>query len=189
MRVRVICSLRLLGCFLRVETSADHEFIASGAEALGPDSVTRGMITRRQCPNSFGTSGSGECDSSACSSWALLRHRRRQPQLLPVTATTIASGSYLNVATATNPSRFSARPLHNGSGSTGSGPGERIWVANQWFYVAGILNPSVLGPPVDISVLVGYPAAQRYLDYSTAIEGETSSGPPSTIYVRAKPAK
>ena len=38
-------------------------------------------------------------------------------------------------------------------------PGERIWVGGMWFYVAGILNPAVLAPEIDSSVLVGYPAA------------------------------
>jgi putative ABC transport system permease protein len=35
-------------------------------------------------------------------------------------------------------------------------------------------------------VLVGYPAAQRYLDYSTTTQGKATIGPPSTIYVRAQ---
>ena len=30
-----------------------------------------------------------------------------------------------------------------------------------WFYVAGILNPAVLAPEIDDSVLVGFPAAER----------------------------
>jgi putative ABC transport system permease protein len=54
--------------------------------------------------------------------------------------------------------------------------GERIWAGGQWFYVAGILSPSVLAPDLDTSVLVGYPAAAAYLG---------SDGHPSTIYVRA----
>lgn len=56
-------------------------------------------------------------------------------------------------------------------------PGERIWLDSEWFYVAGILNPAVLAPDVDTSVLVGYPAAEKYLG---------SDGHPSTIYVRAE---
>jgi hypothetical protein len=55
--------------------------------------------------------------------------------------------------------------------------GERIWLGGQWFYVAGILNPAVLAPDLDTSVLVGYPAAQAYLG---------SDGHLSTIYVRAQ---
>jgi hypothetical protein len=55
-------------------------------------------------------------------------------------------------------------------------PGERIWVNNMWFYLAGILKPAVLAPDIDSSILVGYPAAEKYLGFD---------GHPSTIYLRA----
>jgi hypothetical protein len=35
-------------------------------------------------------------------------------------------------------------------------------VGGQWFYLAGILKPAVLAPAIDISVLIGYPAAEKY---------------------------
>jgi putative ABC transport system permease protein len=54
--------------------------------------------------------------------------------------------------------------------------GERIWVGGMWFYLTGILKPAVLAPEVDSSVLVGYPAAQKYLHFD---------GHPTTIYLRA----
>jgi hypothetical protein len=38
---------------------------------------------------------------------------------------------------------------------------------------------------LDTSVLVGYPAAQRYLGYLSIVRGQHQAGPPSTIYVRA----
>jgi len=63
------------------------------------------------------------------------------------------------------------------SGSTASTPPERIWVGGQWFYVAGILQPAVLVSAIDSSVLVGYPAAQKYLGFD---------GHPSTMYLRAQ---
>jgi putative ABC transport system permease protein len=44
-------------------------------------------------------------------------------------------------------------------------------------YVTGILKPAVLVSAIDSSVLVGYPAAQKYLGFD---------GHPSTIYVRAQ---
>ena len=56
-------------------------------------------------------------------------------------------------------------------------PGERIWVGGQWLYVVGILRPTVLVSAIDSSVLVGYPAAEKYLGFD---------GHPSTIYVRAQ---
>jgi putative ABC transport system permease protein len=49
-------------------------------------------------------------------------------------------------------------------------------VDNRWFYVAGILNPAVLGPEIDSSILVGFQAAATYLDFD---------GHPSEIYVRS----
>ena len=55
--------------------------------------------------------------------------------------------------------------------------GERIWVGGQWFFVAGILQPAVLAASIDSSVLVGYPAAERYLGFD---------GHPSTVYLRVK---
>jgi len=65
-------------------------------------------------------------------------------------------------------------------------PGARIWLGRQWFYLAGILEPSTLADEIDTSVLVGYPAAQRYLNYTGVYRGTSTLGPPSTIYVRAQ---
>ena len=56
-------------------------------------------------------------------------------------------------------------------------PGERIWAGGQWLYVVGILRPAVLAPAIDSSVLVGYPAAEKYLGFD---------GHPSTIYLRTQ---
>ena len=55
-------------------------------------------------------------------------------------------------------------------------PRERIWVGGQWFYLAGILKPAALASDIDTSVLVGAPAARKYLGFD---------GHPSTIYLRA----
>src|SRR6516162_4811487 len=56
-----------------------------------------------------------------------------------------------------------------------------------WFYVIGILKHAALTSAVDDSALIGYPAAERYLDYtSTAANGKTTEGPPTTIYVRSQ---
>ena len=65
-------------------------------------------------------------------------------------------------------------------------PGERIWVVTgtdsanpvggHWFYLVGILHPAVLATEIDTSVLIGYPAAEKYLGFD---------GHPSQIYLRA----
>jgi putative ABC transport system permease protein len=105
--------------------------------------------------------------------------------LLPVVATTVAHGAYLNAATAQQPVAVLGATAARRLGIGRIYPGERIWLTNQWFYLAGILNPAVLTPEIDPSVLIGYPAAQRYLHYTTSSPGGPVAGPPTTIYVRS----
>jgi putative ABC transport system permease protein len=97
--------------------------------------------------------------------------------LLQTLGTRIAQGSYLNTATAQEPVAVlgaDAAPL---LGINRVFSGERIWLGGQWFYIAGILRPALLDPSLDSSVLVGFPAAEHYLDFD---------GHPSTIYVRTQ---
>ena len=97
--------------------------------------------------------------------------------LLPAVRTSIAQGHYLNAATAREPVAVLGAAAAQRLGIDRVFSGERIWLGGQWFYVAGILNPSVLAPVIDNSVLVGFPAAERYLGFD---------GHPSTVYVRAQ---
>ncbi|HEX6476433.1 MAG TPA: ABC transporter permease [Acidimicrobiales bacterium] len=48
------------------------------------------------------------------------------------------------------------------------------------------MRPAVLAPEIDSSVLVGYPAAQRYLGYYSALTGHPTVGQPTEIYARAQ---
>jgi putative ABC transport system permease protein len=105
--------------------------------------------------------------------------------LPPVVGTTVAEGRYLNRATARGPVAVLGAAAAQRLGITRLHPRERIWVGGQWFYVAGILRPAVLAPEIDSSVLVGYPAARRYLGYETVTQGKETVGPPTAIYVRA----
>ncbi|WP_117212426.1 ABC transporter permease [Allorhizocola rhizosphaerae] len=57
-------------------------------------------------------------------------------------------------------------------------PGTRVWLGEQWFSLAGVLEPVPLAPELDTAALVGWPAAQRFLDYD---------GHPTTVFVRAHP--
>jgi putative ABC transport system permease protein len=91
--------------------------------------------------------------------------------------TTVAQGSFLNAATATEPVCVLGAAAAQRLGIDRVYPGERIWAAGMWFYVAGILKPAVLAPEIDSSVLIGFAAAERYLHYD---------GHPSTIYVRSQ---
>ena len=89
--------------------------------------------------------------------------------------TSVAQGSYLNAATAREPVVVLGAEAAQLMGIDRVWPGERIWVGGQWFYLAGILRPATLTPQIDTSVLVGFPAAERYLGLD---------GHPSEIYVR-----
>jgi putative ABC transport system permease protein len=96
---------------------------------------------------------------------------------LPHTAgTSVAQGSYLNAATAQEPLCVLGAAAAQRLGIDRVFSGERIWLPNMWCYIAGILKSATLVPAIDSSVLVGFPAAERYLGFD---------GHPSTIYVRA----
>jgi putative ABC transport system permease protein len=96
--------------------------------------------------------------------------------LLPVVGATLAQGRFLNAATVHQPVAVLGNAAATRMGIDRVYPGERIWVGGQWFYVAGILKPVVLAPELDSSVLVGWPAAVKYLSFD---------GHPSTVYLRA----
>ena len=96
--------------------------------------------------------------------------------LLSVVSTTVARGRYLNAATANEPVAVLGAAAAQRLGIDRAYIDERIWVGDRWLYVAGILRPAVLASAIDSSVLVGYPAAEKYLGFD---------GHPSTIYLRA----
>jgi len=89
---------------------------------------------------------------------------------------TIAAGGYLNAATAQQPVAVLGYAAAQRLGVDRIYPGERIWLGGMWFYLAGILNSAALAREIDASVLVGFPAAKRYLGFD---------GHPTTIYVRS----
>jgi putative ABC transport system permease protein len=97
--------------------------------------------------------------------------------LLPTIATTVAQGRYLNAATAREPVAVLGAAAAQRLGIDRVYPGARIWVGNQWFYLTGILNAALLAPEIDTAVLIGFPAADKYLGFDDH---------PSTIYVRAR---
>jgi putative ABC transport system permease protein len=99
--------------------------------------------------------------------------------LLRTVGTSVARGSYLDPATAREPVVVLGAAAAQRLGVDRVFAGERIWLDNAWFYVAGILEPSVLASEIDSSALVGFPAAERYLGFD---------GHPSSIYVRAQTA-
>jgi putative ABC transport system permease protein len=111
---------------------------------------------------------------------------------LPAAAgTSLAQGQFLNHATAREPVAVLGATAAQLLGIDRISPGgERIWLCavgacpagGQWFYVTGILSPipASYAPLINSAVLVGFPAAEHYLDFD---------GHPSQIYVRTTPGK
>ena len=102
------------------------------------------------------------------------------PGLPAVAGTSLAQGSYLNAATARQPAAVLGATAARLLGFDRVQPGMRIWLSGQsfggqWFYLAGILGPDTYAPEIDSAVLVGFPAAEKYLGFD---------GHPSKIYVR-----
>ena len=107
--------------------------------------------------------------------------------LLSAIRTSVAQGSYLNAATATEPAVVLGAAAAQRLGIDRVYPHERVWLGDMWFYVIGILKHAALTSAVDDSALIGYAAAERYLNYtSTTANGKTTEGPPTTIYVRSQ---
>jgi putative ABC transport system permease protein len=106
--------------------------------------------------------------------------------LLPAIGSQVAEGRFLNAATAREPVAVLGAVAAERLGIDRIRPGGRIWLDGQWFYLAGILEPVALAEEIDTSVLIGYPAARRYLNYTGVYKGTSTLGPPSTIYIRAE---
>jgi putative ABC transport system permease protein len=84
-----------------------------------------------------------------------------EPNLDDTMGMTLADGTFLNGATATQPGVVlgSVAAERLGIGSVDADP--MVYIDGQWFTVLGILDPAPLAPDLDRSVLVGYPIAQE----------------------------
>jgi putative ABC transport system permease protein len=101
--------------------------------------------------------------------------------LLHTVGTSVATGRYLDAATSNEPVAVLGAAAASRLGVDRIYQGERIWVGStpssgQWFYLAGVLEPAVLAPEIDSAVLIGFPAAHKYLGFDEH---------PSQIYLRA----
>jgi putative ABC transport system permease protein len=114
-----------------------------------------------------------------------LQVRATSLNLPSVLGTGVARGSWLNEGTARVPVAVLGSVAAQRLGIERVYPDQRVWLGQQWFNIAGILNPSPLEPDIDTSALIGYPAARKYLGYVSVVGGEETAGPPSSIYVRA----
>jgi putative ABC transport system permease protein len=96
-----------------------------------------------------------------------------------VAGTSLVQGRFLDAATAREPVAVLGAAAARLMGIDRIRPEMRIWVdgqgGGQWFYLNGILGPAAYAPEIDSAVLVGFPAARKYLHFD---------GHPSQIYVR-----
>jgi putative ABC transport system permease protein len=89
----------------------------------------------------------------------------------------VVQGRYLNAATAQEPAAVLGFAAAQRLGIDHIYPGERIWAADQWLYLVGVLGRSVLVPEIESAVLVGFEAAERYMQFN---------GHANTVYLRAQ---
>jgi putative ABC transport system permease protein len=88
---------------------------------------------------------------------------------------TMASGTWLNAATARYPVVVLGAAAAQRLGNVPA-----VWLGGRWFTVAGVLAAAPLAPEIDSSVLVGWPAAGTYLGFD---------GHPTTVYTRSADAQ
>ncbi|MEO3747153.1 ABC transporter permease [Plantactinospora sp. B5E13] len=102
--------------------------------------------------------------------------RAARLDLLDTVGVTVASGTWLNEATARYPAVVLGASAAQRLGIGSADPDVQIQVGGRWFTVVGILTPAPLAPELDLSALVGWAAAQTYLDFD---------GHPTTVYTRS----
>jgi putative ABC transport system permease protein len=89
----------------------------------------------------------------------------------------VASGSWLNDATARYPAVVLGAAAADRLGVTLAGPEARVYLGGQWFTVVGVLDPVPLAPELDTAALVGWPVAQQELGFD---------GYATTVYTRSR---
>lgn len=94
-------------------------------------------------------------------------------------AATVADGAWLNAATARYPAVVLGSDAAERLGIGSAGDGVQVYLGGRWFTVVGILDPVPLAPELDSAALVGWPAAESYLDFD---------GHPTTVYTRTADA-
>jgi putative ABC transport system permease protein len=98
-----------------------------------------------------------------------------QLSLLDTVSARLASGTWLNAATARYPAVVLGAAAARRLGSVPA-----VWLGGRWFTVVGVLAPAPLAPELDSSVLVGWSAAATYLGFD---------GHPTTVYTRSLDAQ
>ncbi|WP_061291674.1 ABC transporter permease [Herbidospora cretacea] len=107
-----------------------------------------------------------------------LTTRAASLDLLRALQTGVADGVWLNAATARQRAVVLGAVASERLGVRAAGG--QVWIGGRWWTVVGILASSPLAPEVDRSALVGFGAAETYLDFDRH---------PTTIYTRTDPGQ
>ncbi|MEU0557535.1 ABC transporter permease [Dactylosporangium sp. NPDC006015] len=106
--------------------------------------------------------------------------RATEPSLLDTLDGHLATGVFLNDATARYPVVVLGHDAATALGIAQVDAGTRVWLGEHWFTVAGVLRPFELAPEIDRAALIGLPVAASYFGYD---------GHPTRLYVRADTAR
>jgi putative ABC transport system permease protein len=98
--------------------------------------------------------------------------------LLDTVGATVASGTWLNDATAQYPAVVLGARTAERLGVAAVKGDMQIWLGGRWFTVIGILDPVPLAPELDLGALIGWQAGLRYLGFDGDI---------TTLYTRTNP--
>jgi putative ABC transport system permease protein len=99
--------------------------------------------------------------------------------LLDTVGATLAGGAWLNAATSRYPAAVLGAAAARRLGVGAAGADIQVYVGGVWFTVVGILDEVPLAPELDSAALVGWAAAESYLDFD---------GHPTTVYTRSDDA-
>ncbi|WP_425445804.1 ABC transporter permease [Umezawaea tangerina] len=91
----------------------------------------------------------------------------------------LTSGTWLNAATAGYPTAVLGSTAARSLGVGAVGQGVQVQLGGRPFTVIGVLEPVTLVPSLDTAALVGWAAAESYLDFD---------GHPTTVYTRSADA-
>lgn len=97
---------------------------------------------------------------------------------LETVGATVASGTWLNDATAQYPAVVLGATAAERLGIGAVNRDMQIWLGGRWFTVIGILNPVPLAPELDLGALIGWQGARRYLGFAGDI---------TAVYTRTDP--
>ncbi|WP_442929643.1 ABC transporter permease [Micromonospora sp. WMMC250] len=97
--------------------------------------------------------------------------------LLATVGADVATGTWLNEATARYPAVVLGATAAQRLGITRADPQVQVWLGGRPFTVVGTLAAAPLAPELDTSALIGWTAATEYLGFD---------GHPTTVYTRAQ---